>query len=100
MKKQMIFQPAIVKTDKLISTHHCEICNEGFCTSCVKSHERFKMTKTHDLQRIIDYYCKCQTEENILAVKYCNECSEAFCNDCIDAHQKFIVTRKHILHSI
>ena len=86
--------------DKLISTHYCEICNEGFCTSCVKSHERFKMTKTHDLQRIIDYYCKCQTEENILAVKYCNECSEVFCNDCIDAHQKFIVTRKHILYSI
>ena len=61
--------------DKLISTHYCEICNEGFCTSCVKSHERFKMTKTDDLQRIINYYGKCQTEENILAVKYCNECS-------------------------
>ena len=84
--------------DQLISTHYCEECIEGFCSSCVQAHQRFKVTRIHTLQRIT-YYCKCK-EERLAAIKYCKDCSEAFCSECIIAHERLIITRKHILKSI
>ena len=85
--------------DRPISTHFCEDCTEGFCFSCVKAHERFKVTRKHYIQKI-NYFCKCKTKEKLLAAKFCKECSEFFCTYCISAHQRLIVTKKHKLKSI
>ena len=85
--------------DKLMSTHYCQECNEGFCRFCVEVHQRFQIARGHNLQQI-NYYCKCDKEEKISAEKYCEECSEAFCSDCINAHGRFIITRNHVLKSI
>ena len=84
--------------DQSISTHYCEECIEGFCSSCVQAHQRFKVTRIHTLQRIT-YYCKCK-EERLAAVKYCKDCSQAFCSECIVAHERLIITRTHILKAI
>ena len=83
--------------DKLISTYFCEECKEGFCRSCVKVHQRIKVSRIHNLLQI-NYYCKCQKEEKKSASKYCEECSEAICSHCIFAHERF--TQNHILKSI
>ena len=85
--------------DKLMSTHYCQECNEGFCRFCVEVHQRFQVARMHKIQPI-NYYCKCDTEEKISASKYCEECSEAFCTDCVIAHGRLIITKKHILKSI
>ena len=84
---------------KPISTHFCNECAEGFCSSCVKAHQRFKVTRKHYMQKI-NYFCKCKTEEKLLAAKFCQECSEFFCTYCISAHQRLIVTKNHNLKSI
>ena len=63
--------------DKPISTHYCNECSEGFCSSCSKAHQRFKVTRKHYMQKI-NYFCKCKNEEKLLAAKFCQECSEFF----------------------
>ena len=85
--------------DKLISTHFCEQCAEGFCQDCVELHQRYKGTQLHNLQ-LINYYCKCHNDEKIWASKYCQECLEALCIDCVIAHERSIETKNHILKSI
>ena len=85
--------------DKLISTHYCDHCVEGFCQDCVELHQRYKGTQLHNLQ-LINYYCKCHNDEKIWASKYCQECLEALCIDCVIAHERSIETKNHILKSI
>ena len=85
--------------DKPISTHYCNECSEGFCSSCSKAHQRFKVTRKHYMQKI-SYFCKCKNEEKLLAAKFCQECSEFFCAYCISAHQRLIVTKNHNLKPI
>ena len=85
--------------DKFKSTHYCEECDEGFCTSCTKAHQRFRQMRTHNLRKI-NYFCKCKTGEQLLAIKYCHNCSEAFCKGCVISHQRLIVTRNHILKTV
>ena len=88
--------------NKLVSSHYCEECNEGFCKYCIKAHQEFdEVTKSHNIQ-LINYYCKCNNtdDEKIPATKYCQECSQAFCMDCVIAHGRLIMTKNHILKSI
>ena len=85
--------------DKPISTHYCNECTEGFCSSCSKAHQRFKVTRKHYMHKI-NYFCKCKNEEKLLAAKFCQECSEFFCTYCISAHQRLIVTKNHNLKPI
>ena len=97
VRKNNLFNCNCKQEDKLIATHYCNDCEEGFCQFCVKVHLRIKALQMHDLLQI-NYYCKCQKEEKILASKYCEECSEAICSNCIIAHERF--TRNHTLKSI
>ena len=85
--------------EKLISTHFCQECVQGFCSICVKAHQRFKLTKLHNL-KIINHFCECKIEEKRIASKYCQECSEVFCADCVIAHQRLIITRFHALSDL
>ena len=78
----------------------CRQCTEFICSECVKSHERMKTFKGHEIASMEQLRVggarkipvpeappkKCKTHDEILKL-YCYTCSQLICRDClIDDH--------------
>ena len=74
--------------------HYCVECQEYLCDSCKQSHQKFKLSKNHDVlsesevpkhasteqQTSFTVYCSCNQNREVEV--YCEEHGDVICNSC------------------
>ena len=75
----------------------CRQCTEFICSECVKSHEKMKAFKGHEIasmeqlqvggaRKLVEPPTKCKVHDEVVKL-YCYTCSQLICRDClIDDH--------------